>query len=394
MFKTPLYFPNQKKCPLTKRDTKLPLNDGTLLNPDWLSFAASSRGNFVDTPKFLLSLEPADHGTQRFNKLYYVKHLDAPDHVFAEVQADPRPRFLAKNLVLVKLSNRFLYSKDLQHYINVLLGELDLTFKYFSRLDLALDFQRFPMRRELSVDDFFEKIASRDYRIRSHKSISNPFRDDQDVKSRGRKIKQLSFGSRRSFVYIVMYNKSLEMRQKKHKPYIMQAWEKAGFDKHADTYRLEFSIKLKQDFVDFQTGEVINKQDLSLLSPSNLSRVFRTYFLKHFRIVKSDNNRLQRCTPVSLFSLAGDSYMQLDLSDKKDAHIHTKSRIKSLYKRLQSMNIQDREIMYSGLNYYLSELVHEHYLHLWFSKNFPGYSLPEYNPSPAPLGQQITLFNN
>lgn len=395
MITQPLYFPQYgKRCPLTIRDTKLPLNQSHIINCDWLQFAAHARGNIVDSPKFLLSVELAEHGTQRFNKLYRIKHIEQPDEVFAEVQAEPRPKFLDKNLVIIKLSNRFLYSKELQFYVQTLCTELELSFKYLSRLDLALDFQKFGMQADLLPDQFFEKVAARQYKMRSHKQVGNPFRDDQDVISRGRKIRQLTFGSRRSPVYIVMYNKSMEMRQKKFKPYIVQSWEKVGFDKEKDTFRLEFSIKLKQDFIDAQTGEIINKADLSILHPDNLQRVFRSYYVKHFKIVENDNNRLQRCTPVPLFNLAQNAFIQQDLSEKKDSHIHTKSQIKHIVKRLASMNIEEKEIMFDGLNYFLAEMVHVHYLHQWFRRRYPKHILPDYQPALTVLGQQIELFKN
>ncbi|WP_162903356.1 hypothetical protein [Taibaiella koreensis] len=395
MITQPLYFPQYgRKCPLTIRDTKLPPGQSHLINCDWLSFTALARRNFVDTPKFLLTLEQAEHGTQRFNKLYRVRHIEQLDEVFAEVQAEPRPKFIPPGTVIVKIANRFLYSKELKYYVETLLNELDLTFRYVSRLDLALDFQRFAMRPDMAPHDFFEKIATRSFKMRSHKQVGSPFRDDQDVVSRGRKIRQLTFGSRRSPVYIVMYNKSMEMRQRKFKPYIKQAWDIVNFDTSQDVYRLEFSIKLKEDFIDHQTGEVINKTDLSLLDADNLQRVFRSYYLRHFRVVENDNSRLQRCTPVRLFNLAENAFIQQELSDKKDSHIHTKSQIKRIVKRLGSMNAEEKERMYEGLNYFLSEMVHVHYLHLWFSRKYPQHILPDYRPPETVLGQQILLFKN
>jgi hypothetical protein len=395
MLKTHLHFQQYpEKCSLTIRNTNLPINQSHLLNCDWLQFSATSRSDIETCPKFLISIERAERGTLNYSRLYRATHLDLPGELFAEIQTTPHASFIPPNSVIVKIANRFLYSKELKFYVQTLCNELDLTFKHISRLDLALDFQEFSENKNLLPDQFFEKIASREFKMRSHKSIASPFRDDQNIITRGRRIRQLTFGSRRSPVYIVMYNKSMEMRQKKFKPYIVQSWEQSGFDKEKDTYRLEFSIKLKQDFIDKFTGETINKTDLSLLDKDNLQKIFKSYYYKHFRPVEADNERLQRCTPVNLFTLTERAFIMQELSEKKDSHIHTKSGIKNLVKRLLTMNIEEKEIMYDGLNYYLSELIHVHYLHQWFRRQYPLHVLPEYQPSPAVLGQQIELFKN
>ena len=39
-----------------------------------------------------------------------------------------------------------------------------------------------------------------------------------------------------------LYNKTKEMQDKKYKPWIVEAWKRAGIDTSKDVWRLEFSL--------------------------------------------------------------------------------------------------------------------------------------------------------
>jgi hypothetical protein len=63
------------------------------------------------------------------------------------------------------------------------------------------------------------------------------------VMLRGRRLATLEFGMHRSPLSCSIYNKTLEIRQKSHKIWFYDLWQKHGWDGESEVWRVEFRFK-------------------------------------------------------------------------------------------------------------------------------------------------------
>lgn len=210
-----------------------------------------------------------DHGTRQFKELWSIYRNG---DLFAQVQAVPNSTKLFDPLtVSVKFANRLLYTPNLWDDVERFLSEHRLTVNNIERCDICCDFTAFADGRD--PVQFITQFLSGEIRhvgqgrgcayfnhgAHMVDGISVPF-----INYNG-----LSFGSHSSDVRVYLYNKSLELREEKDKPYIRDTWRKVGLievigeNKHGlpiykDVWRLEVSIKSKgMKFVDKSTGEKV-----------------------------------------------------------------------------------------------------------------------------------------
>lgn len=381
--------------PSTIRGAKMPkLNK--LLNIDWLEFTAIRKKDLLSEDLFLYSIKQNDAARSRyFARVFDVWHIDDPDNKFCTFTSDAHVSFIDKNILVCKIENRYLYHKNLRHYIDRLLDEFGLEFKHFGRLDLSLDFQKFDT--DVQINDFLQSVAKCEFikcgqrNMKPSTEISESyFTEDGQLFYSGRNVKGVSWGSRSSELYIVMYNKSLEMRQKKRKPYIVETWERHGFDTSIDTYRLEFSIKPKKGMIYLETGELINHKTIDFIALDHINALFNTLFSKKFCFAKVDGKtRFSRLEKVELFHLDNYNAVLADTSDKQDSSNHTKAFIGMVYKRIKNFSYKDTQDLWH-LEYYLSELLYRYHLSAWFKRKWPDYVVKDYE---VQLGQ-LSLFED
>ena len=377
--------------PSTIRGAKMPTK---ILNIDWLEFTAVRKKSIESS--FLFTATESDKLRSRlFKRVWEIYHIDDPANRFATFSSDAHVSFIDKNILICKIENRFLYHKKRDEYIQFLLSEFGLDFKHWGRVDISLDFQRFD-NAELSIKDFLHSVATCEFvkcgqrNMRPFTELSDSFvTEDGQLFYSGRNVNAVSFGSRKSELYTVMYNKSKEMRSIKNKPYISETWEHHGFSPDLDTYRIEFSLKPKKGMVDFETAEVVDHKSLDFISNENIDKLFTTLFSKKFCFAKVEEGvRFSRLEKVHLFDLEDYKCDLLDTCDKQDSTNYTKGLINMMYKRIASFTFQDKEEI-GQIEYYLSETLYKYHLTCWFRRKYPEYDLKEYV---VPLGQQSILF--
>lgn len=263
------------------------------------SYAQQGDYYLIDSGVMSRGFEHVIEVRKRFNVQTYLP--------VATIRCVPRSTALNKRLCLIKLNNRVLYS---QGYVDVLFSILDqyeIGYKGLSRIDLCYDCNKFVngrsplrfMKQFAFVDQDSEKYiykvgGSKSFRIFASK---NPTSLTQ--------ISGLEFGSGKSCKRAYMYDKSRELKEVKDKPWIREAWEKAGLvsDEKTHVYRSEISIKTEgTELMNKVTGEVFRLNPKWLVMQRNVEYMFHTYAssLFDFRL-KGTAKRLREYRKIELF---------------------------------------------------------------------------------------------
>ena len=213
------------------------------LSIDWLSF----HGTFANIPPTGdYTIKQSEYGTKIFAEIYYYYFQGKQ---VATVTTKPRSTALQSDLSIIKFDNWCLYIPNLFDFVNYVLDMIGFTVKGFSRLDLALDFNRF----ENGID--------------GHTLISQFVKDEYLHNGRGKfaisgvqkftsTFEYLRLGSQSSPVRAYLYNKTTEMAEVKQKNYITDLWRREGLDVTKPVWRLEFSLTSGAfAWVEWVTGE-------------------------------------------------------------------------------------------------------------------------------------------
>lgn len=267
------------------------------------------------------------YGTPQYREMFTILTPDCNEFDYIEVRRNPysvksKGGIMADNACHLRLSNRFCYHPRAVDVFLNFLSYFGYIYKNTSRIDICADFQQFDngwnpqefiskyMREELykEVQPRLSAISSSTKSDAQLFSIAAHGTDKPNV----RYWNSLAWGSSKSNVRTKMYNKSQEMKEVHDKPYIREAWQRAGLNPcNGDVYRVEFSIKAATDFVCKETGEM-ERMTLWRMQTDTArilwftSLAFR-YF--HFREVVYTRNgnrqRKDRCPEVRPFDTTG-----------------------------------------------------------------------------------------
>lgn len=236
-----------------------------LINVDWFQIFAEKDADLIYSPKcfyagktkndkgYINQYELVD-GTE-FHPLYQHSYaIKLRKFTLAHLFIEPRMSVLAPMSCSLKMSNRVLYASNWCWYLFDILQALHLTFKNITRVDVCADFTTFA--KNLHPTEFIQRfLATKGTKKRPQyvRCGSNKYvtigEKVQTEDGFTLQTEYLRFGTRNSGTCTYLYNKSKELRDKKSKPYIQQAWIDAGLIKdeedQPDVYRLEFSITQK-----------------------------------------------------------------------------------------------------------------------------------------------------
>lgn len=198
-----------------------------------------------------------EYGTPMYHEMFTIYgHDDLP---FLEIRRRPKSSFERQENGLfdpmschVRLSNRTCYFETAAQVMQLFLEEHHLSFQRIMRIDICLDFELFDTRD--NPQQFLQRYFAGKYAKINQANVAARARDHWDK----RKWNSVSWGSKNSMVSTKFYNKTLELKEVKDKPYIRQAWLHAGLvddvqelwkigenstKYQPDIWRLEFSIK-------------------------------------------------------------------------------------------------------------------------------------------------------
>ena len=197
------------------------------------------------------------YGTRVYHQMFTL--FDEHGEPFVEIRRDPvqtlrsgERSVLDPNACHIRLANRSCYIPGIAYQLHLFLEEHGFWLQRISRIDLAYDFERFD-----SGDDpaaFIRRYMRGKYSKINQSNLSAHGRDLWD----GRDWNSLSWGSPTSMVSTKFYDKTMELREVKDKPYIRYAWFRShliddyikltrvaedGTEYQPRIWRVEFSIR-------------------------------------------------------------------------------------------------------------------------------------------------------
>lgn len=203
----------------------------------------------------------------------------------ATIAAVPRDKNKDKRGCAIKLANPVLYTQGWYDLLKDIASAMRWQVHNITRVDLAADFNYFlnGLYPETFIRKYIFKGGDGFVRVGGNKYTLNGEREI--VRSN---LNTIRWGSRQSGVSVYLYNKSLELEQKKDKPWIRYAWEKAGIaDK--TVWRVEFSISNQGcDMRDISNG-LLHTLFIDDLNLQDAVRQYWCVFAKkyfHFKVVK------------------------------------------------------------------------------------------------------------
>lgn len=241
--------------------------------------------------------------TRVFKKLYKITHRGL-DYFY--VQQEPISSALKRGLTLVKIANRVLYSEK---YVSLLLDFLKyfhLQYKGVSRLDIAYDCNYFYNGR--SPKKFLHDYICKPLEEKGGIYLANVKKHvaffEKSISSNA-KYSYVKFGMGTGGRSAYMYDKSIELREVKDKPWIRKMWADNGLidDEKTHVWRSEISIKAQgKQLLNLDTGELFALHPTFLDTYEKICKLFHFYASKafDFRINEGQKNR-RNFPPLRLF---------------------------------------------------------------------------------------------
>ena len=301
------------------------------VNIDWLEVFCSE--NALCTPEYFISrgynVKLRPYGTPQYSMMFSIQ--DEAKRDIIEIRRCPyslksQGGIFNENDCHIRLSNRTCYCPDPIGFLRRFLLDHGYRLKLISRIDICLDFETFD--NEMCPEDFVYEYMQGAF-LKLHQSRLHSYGSDYEVSLAAHgndtiKTKvwnSLSWGSKKSSVTTKLYNKSLEMRQKKKKHYIINKWEKAGLHPDVnDIWRIEFSLSSAiKGYVRIDDGELL-PSSLSLYdNEDKLWRAWSGCASRLFVFVdKSTATRKSRMKKIPLFNINDDVCKPVELSTEED----------------------------------------------------------------------------
>ena len=301
------------------------------VNIDWLEVFCSE--NALCTPEYFKSrgynVKVRPYGTPQYSMMFSIR--DDAGRDILEIRRCPyslksQGGIFNENDCHIRLSNRTCYCQDPIGYLRRFLVDHCYELKLISRIDICLDFAVFDngMTPEYFVSEYMKGEFLKLHQSRLH-SFGSDF--EVDIAAHGRDCikskvwNSLSWGSKKSSVTTKLYNKSMEMKQKKTKHYILNRWEKAGLRYDiCDIWRIEFSLSSAiKGYVRIDDGELF-PSSLSLYDAEDkLWRAWSACASRLFIfVIRSTATRKSRMTKIPLFDINDTACKPVELSTEED----------------------------------------------------------------------------
>lgn len=258
------------------------------------------------------------------------------------VHYSPASGNIPQDYVAVKVANRMLYTCRWGFFLHDIINILKLHINNITRVDICCDFQRFA--NDITPHEFITNYVA-DYSedqttyIRKHSNRFTPFASKviktnrqittnveplKTIKTKGKEVQvgiaedeefidckthwqTIRWGSRNSAVMVEIYNKTKELNDKHHKPYIFNLWQEIGLiEDGLDVYRIEFSISSKglnysrynplKGTIDKSTFETLKYDDFS--TEQKVEALFWSYANEYFHFREFGGQKYFKDMPV------------------------------------------------------------------------------------------------
>lgn len=243
--------------------------------------------------------------TKLFRYIYNVYHNGQK---VATVTQGPKTPVINPRASLVKLENRVLYCEKFVVILQALQKALRFTYKGITRIDVACDFNTFYGGR--SVPKFIKTYVMSEPSDKDH--IYRRGSDEFYIRGNKKKNQASTFnyirlGKKDSRVHAYIYDKTQELKEVKDKPWIKEAWERAGLKNDDDTHvwRAEISIKNEgSQLLDMGTGQLFKLAPDYLTTQDAVQNLFMFYARKYMDFRKKrKSGKLSKYDKVQLFKI-------------------------------------------------------------------------------------------
>lgn len=229
------------------------------------------------------SLAPAKEFIQGYNmnrSVFYRNRL------VATIAWQPLDKRRRSEGCAIKVSNPVLYCCDWYFVLMDVIAVLGWIPHNLTRVDLSADLNFFVggLAPETFIRKYVCKNADSYIRHGSNKWALYGIKE-----MRCSVFDSIRWGSRSSGVSVYLYNKTKELREKKDKPWIREAWKKVMLSSAKDVWRVEISITsqglgLKSISSDFFHTLFID----DIRTPEFLQQMFLTYADRYFKFYRTD----------------------------------------------------------------------------------------------------------
>lgn len=246
---------------------------------------------------------------------------------FGVVCSNPHSNILPTNFITIKFDNEILYNKTSFVKIKELLKLLNWEVSKILRFDVCCDFEYFDNNMLPSI--FLKRFAKGLY-LKGNKTKFQ-------LIGKGNKsgdYEYLKIGSRSSNVCCYLYNKSLEMREKKDKAHIRNTWKLNGINDLFDIWRLEFSVNNSSlNMLDLFTGELQYLNLENIFIDSYIIDLFASLVNKYFVFrLKGKDKNFNRLKKIELFNFTNISRIMYESNELKDSTRMNKYLVKKIDK--------------------------------------------------------------
>lgn len=312
------------------------MNEKYAISLDWMQYYCERSMNEIPatfaTTKGKYEVEKMSYSTNLWLDVYIIKHRGRE---FATLCMNPRNSGMPERGCTLKLANRVLYSHEWLIESKLIMAELGLRYKGITRVDVAYDCNVLAGGR--SVPQFLMQYFSHAPYCEGHiiRSGSRKVTINATRSNKGSvEISAMRWGSKGSDIGAYCYNKSLELREVKDKPWIRDTWEKAGlidaFNEgewaklsekekqrkieqgdvqqliEVPVWRFEISIKAHgKDLLSLDTGELF-KLDINYFEAQNaVENLFYTYAAKVFDFrMSTGQTTIRNYPPLKIFEMS------------------------------------------------------------------------------------------
>lgn len=233
---------------------------------------------------------------------------------YAEVLFEPNSTVLDPRSAHIRVLNEQLYTSTWFTTLSEVLKALGLEYRSVKRVDLAYDCNKFAKGTDpqnLLKGYFLQKILKIGTN-RCTMQIANMGYNLETVGEEWERPRTLprpavtgvTWGSMATGKQHVIYNKSLEMREVKFKPWIVERWNQHGLDPE-NVWRAEIRIANRGKEMMFGDPEHLFSLGMSEIADQDrIEELFLAYANQLYRFVKNSGRvKKQRMEPIQLFEI-------------------------------------------------------------------------------------------
>ena len=281
------------------------------------------------------------HGTRHFKELWEV--IDEDGEKYAIIQRVPHSSIISADGAIIQLCNRELYRPYYASNFIVFLSSHHFRYKSISRLDICFDSNY--LYKKLKHSKLIKDLMTGVVLKNNQSKVAWNFNAIANV-GKPMECNSCSFGSKSSSVSTKMYNKTLEMKEQKQKPYIIESWGYNGLNLDMDVWRIEISIKSDASTtIRTDSGEIFRLDPDSLRMQELTENIFFSYAEKYFSFKRNNGTKNKTRMPdLPIFPKERSITLRpIRITEEKDSGRSDRIFLKKLHSLLNANENMDKQ---------------------------------------------------